>query len=74
MYSYGPLHMAEQKQGDQLKPTYSSSDMGCSPEDLAEAMNDREGWRERVRDICADGTTRRDDDIYIYYLIFIPIL
>ena len=25
MYSYGPLHMAEQKQGDQLEPTYSSS-------------------------------------------------
>ena len=25
MYSYGPLHMAEQKQDDQLKPTYSSS-------------------------------------------------
>ena len=24
MYSYGPLHMAEQKQGDQLEPTYSS--------------------------------------------------
>ena len=33
-------------------------DTGCSPEDLPEAMNDREGWRERVRDICADGTTR----------------
>ena len=33
-------------------------DMGCSPEDLPEAMNDREGWRERVRDIHADGTTR----------------
>ena len=32
--------------------------MGCSPEDLLEAMNDREGWRERVRDIRADGTTR----------------
>ena len=31
-------------------------DMGCSPEDLP--MNDREGWRERIRDICADGTTR----------------
>ena len=27
-------------------------DTGCSPEDLPEAMNDREGWRERVRDIC----------------------
>ena len=25
MYSYGSLHMAEQKQGDQLEPTYSSS-------------------------------------------------
>ena len=25
MYSYGPLHMAEQKQGNQLEPTYSSS-------------------------------------------------
>ena len=25
MFSYGLLHMAEQKQGDQLKPTYSSS-------------------------------------------------
>ena len=32
-------------------------DMGCSPEDLPEAMNDREKWRERVRDICACGTT-----------------
>ena len=26
-------------------------DTGCSPEDLLEAMNDREKWRERVRDI-----------------------
>ena len=34
-------------------------DTGCSPEDKPEAMNDREGWRERVRYICADGTTRR---------------
>ena len=33
-------------------------DMGCSPEDLLEAMNNREGWWERVRDIHADGTTR----------------
>ena len=151
MYSYGPLHMAEQKQGDQLESTYSSSvrilgvalrtcqklwtilnkswrqhskrhelyghlppitktiqvrrtrharhcwrsrdelisdvllwtpshgrakagrpariyiqqlceDTGCSPEDLPEAMNDREEWRERVRDIHADGMTRWDDD------------
>ena len=33
-------------------------DTGCSPEDLLEAMNDREKWRERVRDIRASGTTR----------------
>ena len=32
-------------------------DMGCSPEDLPEAMNDREKWRERVRDIHAGSTT-----------------
>ena len=32
-------------------------DTGCSPEDLPEVMNDREKWRERVRDIRAGGTT-----------------
>ena len=32
-------------------------DTGCGPEDLPEAMNDREKWRERVRDIRAGGTT-----------------
>ena len=32
-------------------------DTGCSPEDLPEVMNDREKWRERVRDIRASGTT-----------------
>ena len=32
-------------------------DSGCSLEDLPEAMNDREKWRERVRDICATSTT-----------------
>ena len=32
-------------------------DTGCSPEDLPEAMNDREKWRERVSDIRASGMT-----------------
>ena len=32
-------------------------DTGCSPEDLPEVMNDREKWRQRVRDIRAGGTT-----------------
>ena len=30
---------------------------GCCPEDLPRAMNDREKWRERVRDIRATSTT-----------------
>ena len=34
------------------------ADTGCSPEDLPEAMDDREGWRETVRDIRAVGMTR----------------
>ena len=32
-------------------------DTGCSLEDLPDEMNDREKWRERVRDIRASGTT-----------------
>ena len=33
------------------------ADTGCSPEDPPEAMDDREGWRERIRDIRADSVT-----------------
>ena len=32
-------------------------DTGCNPEDLPEAMNDREKWRKRVWDIRVNGTT-----------------
>ena len=32
-------------------------DTGCNPEDLPETVNDREKWRERVRDIRAGGAT-----------------
>ncbi len=32
-------------------------DMGCSPEEPPKAMNDREKWRETVRDIRAGGAT-----------------
>ena len=49
-----------QAKAGRLARTYTqqlSEDTGCSPEDLPEAMNDREMWRERVRDICAGGTT-----------------
>ena len=59
MYSCGPLNIDEQKKDDQLEPIYSSFApiQGRSPEDLLEAMDDRERWRERVRDICADCVT-----------------
>ena len=33
------------------------ADTGCIPEDLPKAMDDREGWRERVRNIRANSTT-----------------
>ena len=34
-------------------------DTGCSPEDLPEVMDNRQGWEKRVMDISADGATSR---------------
>ena len=48
MYSYGPPTHAQAKAG-RLARTYIQQlceDMGCSPEDLSEAMNDGEVARE----------------------------
>ena len=45
-------------------------DTGCCPEDLPEEMNDREKWRERVRDIRATSTTWWWSYIYIYIYIY----
>ena len=45
-------------------------DMGCNPEDLPEAMNDREKWRKRVRDIRASGTTWWWWSIYLWFVYF----
>ena len=42
---------------------------GCCPEDLPEAMNDREKWRERVRDISATSMTWWWWWWYIYILL-----
>ena len=42
-------------------------DTGCNPEDLPEAMNDREKWRETVRDIRAGGATWWWNDCYTSY-------
>ena len=48
-------------------------DTGCTTEDLPEAMNDREKWRERVRDIHASGTTWWLWWWYIYIYVYIYI-
>ena len=58
--------MANQKQDDQLEHTYISDDTGCNPEDLPEAMNDRETWRERGSRI-SELAARHDDDDDISY-------
>ena len=62
MYSYGPPHMAKQMQDVQLEHTYRSyvKIRDVALEDLPEVMNDREKWRERVRDIVL--AARHDDD------------
>ena len=48
--------MAVQKQDDQHEHTFSNY-VRIREEDLPEAENDREKWRERVRDIRATSTT-----------------
>ena len=52
-------HMDGQQENDQHEHTFSSyvRIRDVVPEDLPEAMNDKEKWRERVRDIRASGTT-----------------
>ena len=59
MYSYAPPAYGQAKAGRPAR-TYIQQlreDTGCSPKDLPEAMNNREKWLERVRDIRASGTT-----------------
>ena len=48
-------------------------DTGCCPEDLLRAMNDREEWRERVRDIRAASTIwwwwwLKNQDVHIFII------
>ena len=61
------------------------ADTGCIPEDLSEVIDDREGRRERIRDIRADGATwwwwwwfielflRKCENIYIYIYIYCTV-
>ena len=52
-------HTRPRKKQERPARTYIQQlceDTGCCPEDLPRAMNDREEWRERVRDIRAAST------------------
>ena len=82
MFSYRPPSHGRANAG-QPAQTYIQQlceDMGCSPEDLPEAMNDWEEWRERVGNIRAGGMTRwwwwerereRERESLFFFLAFI---
>ena len=48
-------------------------DTGCSPVDLPDTMNDREEWREGVRDVSVGGMAWWWWCIYIYIYIYIHL-
>ena len=60
MYSCAPPSSHGRAKARRPARTYIQqlcADTGCSPEDLPEAMEDREGWRKRIRDVRADSVT-----------------
>ena len=59
MYSCGPPSHRRAKAGRPARIYIQQlcADTVCRPEDLPEDMDDRERWRERVRDIRADSAT-----------------
>ena len=65
-----PSHgWAKARQPERTYMQQFRADTGCGLEDLPEAMNHREGWRERFRRSTLV-TQHDDDDIYIYIYIF----
>ena len=57
IYFYGPPTYGQAGRPTRTYIQQLCEDTGCNPEDLPKAMNDREKWQERVRDIRAGGTT-----------------
>ena len=46
-------------------------DIGCSLEDLPGAMDDRDEWRERVREIRTKSVRHDDDDDDHFYPLYL---
>ena len=75
MYTYGPPTHDREKTG---WPAWTyiqllSEDLGCSPEDLPEAMNDMEDWREGsgISVLVARQDDDDDDDDISYNILSI---
>ena len=71
MYSDGPPLMAKAGRPARTYIRQLCEDTGCSLEDLPEAMNDREKWREGSG--ISVLTARHDDDKDIYILFAIIV-
>ena len=70
MFSYEPLSHEWASVGRPVRiyQPQLCTDTGCSLEDLPEAMDDRDKWWERVREIHGSGTTW-----YIYIYIYVCV-
>ena len=63
---------AKAEQPGQTSIQQLCANTGCSPEDLPETIDYKEGWQERIRNIRADDATWWWD-IYIMWTFLIPI-
>ena len=74
-FSTGPLRTNVKGLNDQLELIYTFFTVTvCSLEDLSEAMDDRDEWRERDREIRANSTTWWWWWWYTYIYVYIYII
>ena len=73
MYSYGPPHMAEQKQDDQLEHPYRSyvriRDVDMKTCRRRWSIGRSDEWRSRISMLAAEHDDDDDDDEYFYQII-----
>ena len=72
MFSYGPLHMVEQKLGDQLEPTYNSSVRGVAQRSRQKRWRIGRGG-ERGSGISVVMAWQDDDNEYIYMCVCVCV-
>ena len=57
MYSCEPFTWTNKVRRPTRTYIQLSANTGCGLEDLPETMDDRDGWRERVKEVCASSAT-----------------